>query len=45
MNQTVEHNEPYTDKTREELLASNWEDLTVDERYLQGLLKNYITAS
>lgn len=30
-----------TDKTKEELLAAKGEDLTVTERYVQGLLKDY----
>ena len=32
--------EERTEKTKEELLAANWEDLTVEERSLQSLLEN-----
>ena len=30
-----------TEKTKEELLAAKLEELSPDERYLQGLLKDY----
>jgi hypothetical protein len=41
MNENNKHQELPTDKTKEELLAANPEELNPTERYLQGLLKSY----